>query len=177
MYPSLWVRTGNDPRPRATDLPSTTNIESLWRGIDSTMEQLILADAVIAAVAPLDTKEATQRRQFDLLSLTHSCRRDLLRLDLLLHQRVIEAALAAEGSPEAAVLQNYQVSRQRVQRVFKDVTDLAKHAVFHCSLIQIRRLFKMLEVCSTWTSLRTADRDSAAELVAELGLGEDDAAL
>lgn len=161
----------------STELPSSSDVESLWRGIDETIQQLALADAAIEAVPPLDTIEKTQHRQFDLISLTNNCRRNLLRLDLLLHQRIVEAALAADGAPEPIVLQNYEVSRGRVQKVFVTVTDLAKYAIFHRSLIYVRGLFEMLEVCSTWTSLRTADRATAAELVSELGITEDSAAM
>lgn len=158
-------------------LPSDVDTPSLWQRIDFIHLQLTQADESIASLPSLDTTEATQQRQRDLTSLLVECRRNVHQIDLLLHQRIIEAALASEGAPESTVLQNYEVSRQRVQKVFSAVTELANEATSHRSLIHVRRLFSMLDVCSTWTSLRTADRTTAAELVSELAIGEEDATM
>lgn len=163
--------------PHVADLLSASTISQLWEKIDEVMGQLAEADAEIESLPSLDTKEATDHRQFDLLGLTNSYRRNLLRLDLLVHQRIVEAALAAEGNPDATVLQDYEVSRERVQQVFVVVSAIAKQNVFNRSLLYVRRLFEMLEVCSTWTSLRTADHDTAAELVAELGITDESGAV
>lgn len=141
------------------------------------MSHLASADVKITSLPPLDTKELTDHRQFDLFGLTNAHRRNLLRLDLLIHQRIVEAALASEEEPDPAVLRSYEVSRERVQRVFVAVTAIAKQNVFYRSLLYVRRLFEMLEVCSTWTSLRTADQETAAELIGELGITGDSAAM
>lgn len=85
--------------------------------------------------------------------------------------------MASEEEPDPAVLQSYEVSRERVQQVFVAVTAIAKQNVFNRSLLYVRRLFEMLEVCSTWTSLRTADQETAAELIGELGITGDSAAM
>jgi len=141
------------------------------------MSHLASADVEIASLPPLDTKQLTDHRQFDLFGLTNAHRRNLLRLDLLIHQRIVETALASEEEPDLAVLQSYEVSRERVQRVFVAVTAIAKQNVFNRSLLYVRRLFEMLEVCSTWTSLRTADQETAAELIGELGVTGESAAM
>lgn len=69
------------------------------------------------------------------------------------------------------MLQAYSTSRQRVQRSFAVAAELAQYALDHGCLLTARQLCEVLEVCTSWTQLRTAEAGMARELCEELGVG------
>lgn len=158
----------------AASANNSATVESLWAGIDLALTELDRCEKEIATLPSLETKELTDHRQFDLMGLINSHRRTALRLDLLAHQRILDAALEANGSPAPDLLHNYEVSRGRVQRDFVTIAGIARQNVYNRSLLYVRRLFEMLEICSTWTSLRLGESaQTAAELIEELGISRE----
>ncbi|KAK4058868.1 hypothetical protein OIO90_000314 [Microbotryomycetes sp. JL221] len=172
------------------------SLKFLWSSIDAGSNILDSCDAHVANLPPLGSVEATAQRQFDLESLITSHRRSLLRLDLVIHQSILATAMQQQADEENIynndqerndhrtqtsqqhqqdiVYLNYQTSRSRVQKVFKFVVKLAKRNVETRSLVGVRRLFETIEICTTWSSLRTADKDLATQCVVELGLNGSD---
>ncbi|KAK4053780.1 hypothetical protein OIV83_001436 [Microbotryomycetes sp. JL201] len=147
----------------------------LWNSLDSGASILDSCAAHLKALPALDPPEETARRQFDLESLITSHRRSLLQLDLVLHQTIVEAAMTSDDSdvPDT-VIQAYETSRTRTQKTFAICVNLAKQHVDHRSLILVKKLLDVMEVCTLWSSLRTADQESAEQCVVELGLSRQD---
>ncbi|KDE04786.1 hypothetical protein MVLG_04750 [Microbotryum lychnidis-dioicae p1A1 Lamole] len=147
------------------------HISEIWRGVE--MVRLWLDDAeatVLCRLTPLASKELTDERAFDLISLLNFHRRNLFRLDLLVHQRIVDAA-AKDPAPIA--LQLYATSCARVQALFKLVVVMAKEITRTSALIQARRLFEVLECCLTWSSMRSSRPPEVADLITELGITKD----
>ncbi|GAA6027012.1 hypothetical protein JCM8097_006039 [Rhodosporidiobolus ruineniae] len=182
-------------------LSDPTTLAPFHTALDAGYAFLFQTAQTVANLPPLPEQIDTAWRAFDLFGLLNAYRRTLLRLDLLAHQRVIEALLRSQAPPSTALrpiakgknatlkevvpqdlpapppqapppelLQAYAVSRQRVQRCFALAAELARHAIDTSSLLYARQLSETLEVCSSWTSMRNADRAMAAELCGELGI-------
>jgi hypothetical protein len=223
MYvsPSLLSRIeAQEPLETAFSEPAT--LAPFYTALDTAYAYLITVAQLIASLPPTPDGHplSTAWRAFDLFGLVNSFRRSLLRLDLLLHQRVIECLLASQSppppptpavpapkgsskgkagagrgknaaaqassepppsstpppppqAPSSEMLQSYSLSRHRVQRCFALAAELARHAVDTSSLLFARQLVETLEVCTTWTQLRTAEKGTAAELLHELGITVD----
>lgn len=171
----------------AADLISKPFESHIWSSIDSAYKALTEVVPVLGKLPSLDTPAQNDRRHAILLSLVNDHRRALVRLDLLIHERIIERALelnrlengdqdqAESDAAYAAADKAYEVSRERVQRAVALVVELAKQGVALRSVIQVRRLFEVMEACSTWTSLRAGEDDgqNRTELLHELGLDKD----
>ncbi|SCV69486.1 BQ2448_2506 [Microbotryum intermedium] len=145
-------------------------ISELWRSLEMMLHWLDECEATILRLMPLGSKELTDERKFELLSLLSFHRRNLMRLDLLIHQRIVDAA-AKDSAPIA--LQLYTTSCARVQGLFKLVVIMAKDITRTSALVQARRLFEVLEYCLTWSSIRSSRPPAVAELIAELGITKD----
>ncbi|KAL8287012.1 hypothetical protein RQP46_004018 [Phenoliferia psychrophenolica] len=154
----------------AAEVPSP-QLHQLWDGITSAFHQLDLADSHISTLHDLETAELTHHRQFDLQSLTNAYRRRALLLDLLIHEHILDA-LQSVGSSNPTLITAYETSIQRVKHDFQIIAKIAQHDAATRSLLFVRRLFEMMEVCSTWTSLRSdkTSPQTASALVAELGI-------
>ncbi|GAA5987168.1 hypothetical protein JCM11641_002153 [Rhodosporidiobolus odoratus] len=160
-----------------------------YTALDSSYAFLAAAAHVIVTLPALPEALDHAYRAFDLFGLLNSYRRSLLRLDLLAHQRVIECFLASQSPiagtgncnppstvpqpPSPALLQAFTTSRRRVQQAFVLAVALARHATETSCLEFAKRLVDVLEVCTSWTSLRNAESRMAAELCRELGIGVD----
>ncbi|GAA5833150.1 hypothetical protein JCM11251_005162 [Rhodosporidiobolus azoricus] len=77
-----------------------TTLTPFYTALDSAYSTLSTAAHVIASLPPLPEHLDTAWRAFDLFSLVNQFRRSVLRLDLLAHQRVIEALLQSQKPPE-----------------------------------------------------------------------------
>lgn len=149
---------------------------AMWETVDQTLGRLDQCEQLCETLRPLKTAQLTASRKFDLVSLVNKYRRDAVRLDLLAHERMVEAveaAVEASGAPSPELLLGWQVSRVRVQRDFVTIANMVKQHTDTRSLLYARRLFEMLEVCSSWTTLRGADPQTAAVLIAELGITDE----
>lgn len=96
-----------------------------------------------------------------------------MQVDLLAHERVVETIEGLVGAglaPPGELVARWQVSRGRVQRDFGMVGKVAGQCAAFRSLYGARKVVDGLECCSSWTSLRTADPETAGVLVAELGI-------
>ncbi|GAA5996292.1 uncharacterized protein JCM10292_007514 [Rhodotorula paludigena] len=139
--------------------------------IDAAYNHLSGLEKLISSLPPLPDPNATARRNFDLINLVHLYRRHFLRLDLLIHQRIIESFLSpANPALPQPSLAAYETSSLRVQRCFAIVASMAQHATNTACFGSARRLVETLEVCTSWTSLRNADPITAIELIKELGI-------
>ncbi|KAL8286609.1 hypothetical protein RQP46_004137 [Phenoliferia psychrophenolica] len=154
----------------AAEVPSP-QLHQLWHGVASAFHQLDLADSHISTLPALETAELTHHRQFDLQSLTNAYRRRALLLDLLIHEHILDA-LQSAGPSNPSLITAYETSIQRVKHDFQIIAKIAQHDAATRSLLFVRRLFEMMEVCSTWTSLRSnkTSPETASLLVAELGI-------
>ncbi|KAM0792270.1 hypothetical protein ACM66B_004962 [Microbotryomycetes sp. NB124-2] len=159
----------------------------LWNSLDSGAKILDSCSAHVNALPPLDSSEETAHRQFDYQNLITSHRRALLQLDLVLHQTIVEAAMQTataaggdghgEGEHQISeiVFQSYETSSSRTRKTFASCVALMSQHVDNRSLQMARKLLDVMEVCSTWSSLRMkADQESAVQCVIELGLSEQD---
>ncbi|KAM0756283.1 hypothetical protein T439DRAFT_320987 [Meredithblackwellia eburnea MCA 4105] len=166
MYRTFVTSGGSN----GTNAPTPEELQQLWSGIDTALQQLDIADAHIKTLPELEAKEQTDLRQFDLYGLTNSCRRSAIKLDLLLHERILDSLQGVEVDNN--LLAAYGASIQRIKRDFGIVANIAQHNVETRSLLYARRLFEVLEVCSAWTSLRlpTTTPDTAGTLIEELGI-------
>ncbi|GAA5859188.1 hypothetical protein JCM1840_003792 [Sporobolomyces johnsonii] len=167
-------------RLSVTNCSNPAHLQPYWSQIDASHAHLSQIASLLPSLPLLSTSLEVAQRNFDLLGLLHFHHRHLLKLDLLIHQLVVEAALHASASagaggplPPPGLIQNCESSQARVKQSLKLVVELAKHAVTTNCLLRAREVFEALEVCSTWTSLRGADPTTAAELVSELGISMD----
>lgn len=131
-----------------------------------------MADTFIHTLPALETTDLTDLRQFDLLGLTNSYRRRALLLDLLIHERILDAIQNAGPNSSPHLIAAYETSIQRVKRDVGIIATIAQQDVATRCLLYVRRLFEMLEVSTSWTSLRlpTTTPEAAALLVEELGI-------
>lgn len=150
----------------------------MWSSVDAVLTRLERADQVCDTLRPLKTPQLSALRKFDLHALVNHYRRQAIRVDLFAHEEIVDAIQDAvstssgAASPSAELLARWQQSRGRVQRDFAMVAAMARQHCFTRSLLYARRLCEVLEVCSSWTSLRTADAETAGVLVGELGISQ-----
>ncbi|GAA5888110.1 hypothetical protein JCM6882_000283 [Rhodosporidiobolus microsporus] len=94
-----WEALGEQLVPLTFHIPTT--LTPFYTALDSAYSTLSTAAHVIASLPPLPDRLDTAWRAFDLFSLVNQFRRSVLRLDLLAHQRVIEALLQSQKPPTA----------------------------------------------------------------------------
>lgn len=148
-------------------------LQALWAAVDRALATLDQAEAVVATLRPLKTDGQTAARRYDLDALVNGYRWDAVRVDLLAHERVVEAVegcVEAGGEVGEEVLGRWGESRGRVQRGFGVVGRVAGWCGRYRSLEGARKLVGVLECCSSWTGLREADAETAGVLLGELGV-------
>ncbi|GAA5868501.1 hypothetical protein JCM8547_006292 [Rhodosporidiobolus lusitaniae] len=89
-----------------TEFANPSTLSTFYTALDSAYAFLITSAQLVASLPPLHTPLSSAWRAFDLFGLVNSFRRSLLRLDLLLHQRIVDALLAssqAQGMTQQAL--------------------------------------------------------------------------
>jgi hypothetical protein len=112
--------------------------------------------------------------RYDLESQLTAQQLHLAQLDLLIHQKIVQAFVVSSTSstpPSPTLLQNYTASRSRIQDVFKLATELAQRAIETSAWSRAREVVAVLSTSSAWTSLAKEKADPVKlELLNELGI-------
>ncbi|GAA5954488.1 hypothetical protein JCM3765_004473 [Sporobolomyces pararoseus] len=149
-------------------------LEPIWGQIDLSLSNLAL---LLSNLPTLPPSEESVNIRYDLEGVIQNQQLNLALLDLLVHQKIVQAFLPSSTSsntpttPSPGLMNNYTTSRSRIQDVFKLVTGFARGAVETMSWKRAREVVEVLSVCSAWTSLTEGEDDNIkVQLINELGI-------
>ncbi|GAA5931920.1 uncharacterized protein JCM15063_001603 [Sporobolomyces koalae] len=143
----------------------------LWDQIDLSLSSLAFT---LSSSLPVSSEPEQTKLKYDLDGLVHTEQLSLLQLDLLIHQKIVQAFVSLSSQqPQVPIppelLDSYNTSRLRVQEAFQLVTGLAQEAIGTFSWRRARAVAESLWVCSAWTSLGDGTSKDTA-LMTELGI-------
>ncbi|GAA5987836.1 hypothetical protein JCM5350_003165 [Sporobolomyces pararoseus] len=149
-------------------------LEPIWGKIDLSLSNLAL---LLSNLPTLPPSEDSMHNRYELEGVIQNQQLNLALLDLLIHQKIVQAFLPSSTSsnnpvpPSPGLLNNYATSRSRVQDVFRLVTSFARGAIETMSWKRAREVVEVLAVCSAWTSLANEEDDGIkVQLIHELGI-------
>ncbi|GAA5856913.1 hypothetical protein JCM5353_003753, partial [Sporobolomyces roseus] len=177
LLPMIWAtamlfRNFLQIAPARTE--NVTLLQPLWSQID--VASAYLSDLTFRLTTLPSLLSAVDSAQVlsDLDHLIQTQQSYLAQLDLLIHQKIVQAfvlASSASTPPTPSLLDNYAISRARVQRTVLLLAGSAKKAIDTCSLNMASEVVEMLSVCSAWTSLAKEEKaEVKRELIRELGI-------
>ena len=158
-------------------LAGTDNIallQPIWTQIDVALTYLSDLTRRLSTIPDFVVAAESAQLFSDLDYLLQTRQSSLTQLDLLIHQKIIQAfvlASAASTPPSPSLLENYAISRARVQKTVLLLASSAKKAIETCSFNMASEIVEVLSVCSAWTSLAKEEKaEVKRELITELGI-------
>ncbi|GAA5884235.1 hypothetical protein JCM16303_002419 [Sporobolomyces ruberrimus] len=153
---------------------SVALLEPIWTQIDLSLSNLALLISSLPFLLPSSGREDPLELQYDLESIVQTQQLHLAQLDLLVHQKIIQAFVQSSTTsipPSPVLLQNYSTSRSRVQDVFRLAAGFARNAIETSSWVRAREVVETLYICSAWTGLgKTETVQVNVDLINELGI-------
>ncbi|GAA5904906.1 Zn(II)2Cys6 transcription factor domain-containing protein [Sporobolomyces salmoneus] len=151
---------------------SVVLLEPIWTQIDLSLSNLALMFSTLPTLLSIDENT---RFRYDLEGVIQTQQLHLAQLDLLIHQKIVQAFVGSSTSstpPSPKLLGNYTTSRSRTQDAVRSLARLARIAVETSSWRRAREIVETLSVCSAWTSLARPDEaiNVKVDLMNELGI-------